>query len=155
MNEAPQQLYAVLVSLQGDTLLLPNLAVAEVVSLEGLRPMANAPAWFAGTLAWQGTELAVAGFEPLNNATAEAPYRRTRVVVVNVVSTRLSAGHYGLLAEGYPHLITLNRAALRPAPLRPRDNPKLVLSRVRVGSSEAAIPNLERVEEELAAVLAG
>ena len=31
MSGIPQQLYAVLVALQADTLLLPNLAVAEVI----------------------------------------------------------------------------------------------------------------------------
>jgi chemosensory pili system protein ChpC len=63
MSSAPQQLYAVLVALQSDTLLLPNLAVAEVVALEGLRPISGAPPWFAGMVNWQGRELPIARFE--------------------------------------------------------------------------------------------
>jgi chemosensory pili system protein ChpC len=152
MSGAPQQLYAVLVALQSDTLLLPNLAVAEVVALEGLRPLPGAPPWFAGLLNWQGHELPIARFELLNNGGAEPPQRRTRIVVINAVSTRLSVGRYGLLAEGYPHLVTLNRAALRPAEARAQDG-DLVLSRVRVASQEALIPNLERIEAEMADVL--
>jgi chemosensory pili system protein ChpC len=152
MTGAPQQLYAVLVALQADTLLLPNLAVAEVAAPEGLRPLAGAPPWFAGLLSWQGRELPIARFELLNNGAAEPPSRRTRVAVINCVSTRLSAGRYGILAEGYPHLVTLNRAALRPAERRPQDS-ELVLSRVRVASQEALIPNLEWIEGELAGVL--
>jgi len=153
MSAAPQQLYAVLVALQSDTLLLPNLAVAEVVAMQDVRPLPGAPAWFAGLINWQGQELPVARFELLNNGGADLPSRRTRVVVVNSVSTRLSAGRYGLMAEGYPHLVTLNRAALRPADPRPQDSPGLVLSRVRVASQEALIPNLERIEQEMARVL--
>ncbi|MDR3417847.1 MAG: chemotaxis protein CheW [Nevskia sp.] len=154
MNDAvPQQLYAVLVALQSDTLLLPNLAVAEVVAMQNLRPLSGSPAWFAGLLSWQGLELPVARFELLNNGGADLPGRRTRIAIINAVSTRLSAGRYGLLAEGYPHLVTLNRAALRPAELRPQDSPGLVLSRVKVASQEALIPNLERIEQEMAAVL--
>ena len=149
---APQQLYAVLVALQSDTLLLPNLAVAEVVSLEGLRPIPGAPTWFAGLLTWQGRELPIARFELLNNGAAEPPSRRTRIAVINAVSTRLSAGRYGILAEGYPHLVTLNRSALRPSESRPQDS-ELVISRVKVASQEALIPNLERIEAEMAAVL--
>ena len=152
-SEAPQQLYAVLVALQSDTLLLPNLAVAEVMSLEELRPIDGAPPWFAGMLAWQGRELPIAHFELLNNGAAEAPSRRTRIAIINSVSTRLSAGRYGILTEGYPHLVTLNRAALKPGEPRPQDS-ELVLSRVRVASQEALIPNLEMIEAELAAVLA-
>jgi chemosensory pili system protein ChpC len=154
MSEAaPQQLYAVLVALQSDTLLLPNLAVAEVISLEQLRPLDGAPDWFAGMFSWQGRELPIARFELLNNGAAEAPGRRTRIAVINAVSTRLSAGRYGILTEGYPHLVTLNRAALKPGDARPQDS-DLVLSRVRVASQEALIPNLERLEAELAGVLA-
>jgi len=153
MSGAPQQLYAVLVALQADTLLLPNLAVAEVVAPEGLRPLPGAPTWFAGLLNWQGRELPIARFELLNNGAAEPPSRRTRIAVINCVSTRLSAGRYGILAEGYPHLVTLNRSALRSAEGRPQDS-ELVLARVRVASQEALIPNLERIEAEMAGVLA-
>jgi chemosensory pili system protein ChpC len=153
MSDAPQQLYAVLVALQSDTMLLPNLGVAEVVSLEGLRPLPGAPSWFAGLLPWQGRELPIARFELLNNGAAEPPGRRTRIAVINAVSARLSAGRYGILAEGYPHLVTLNRSALRAAEPRPQDS-ELILARVRVASQEALIPNLERIEAEMAAVLA-
>jgi chemosensory pili system protein ChpC len=152
MSGAPQQLYAVLVALQSDTLLLPNLAVAEVVSLDGLRPLSGSPPWFAGLLPWQGRELPIARFELLNNGAAEPPSRRTRIAVINSVSSRLSAGRYGILTEGYPHLVTLNRSALRPAESRPQDG-ELILSRVRVASQEALIPNLERIEIEMAGVL--
>jgi len=154
MSAVPQQLYAVLVALQADTLLLPNLAVAEVVAPEGLRPLPGAPTWFAGLLNWQGRELPIARFELLNNGAAEPPSRRTRVAVINCVSTRLVTGRYGILAEGYPHLVTLNRAALKPAEGRPQDSGDLVMSRVRVASQEALIPNLERIEAEMAEVLA-
>jgi chemosensory pili system protein ChpC len=153
-ERAPDQLYAVLIALQGDTLLLPNLAIAEVVSAEGLRrPVGSAP-WYAGTLAWQGSELPVARFELLNNGAAAPDHRRTRVVIVNALTARLQVSRYGLIAEGHPHLVTLNRAALRPAELRPQDSAELVLARVRVANQEAAIPNLEKIEQELAGVLA-
>ena len=151
-----EQLYAVLVSVQNDTLLLPNLGVAEVVSREGLRaPAPNSPGWFAGVMNWQGVELPVARFERMNGATVDAPGRRSRIVVMNTVSGRLSAGRFGLLCEGYPHLVTLNRAAIRVADQRPGDNIKLILTRALVASQETVIPNLEYIETELARVLAG
>jgi chemosensory pili system protein ChpC len=152
---APEQIYAVLVALQGDTLLLPNLAIAEVVSHAGLRPAADgAPPWFVGVIGWQGLEVPVASFEMLNQGIAEASQRRTRVAVFHTLSARLPSAHYGLLTEGYPHLVTLNRTAVRPEQLRVGDNPEMILSRVRVASTRAAIPNLDRIEERLAQALA-
>lgn len=150
----PEQLYAVLVALQGDTLLLPNLAIAEVIAMDGLRkPAADAPAWFCGTVSWQGLDLPVASFEMLNQGVAESAHRRTKVAVLNAISARLPGAHYGVLTEGYPHLVTLNRTALRSEQMRVGDKPELILSRVRVASTRAAIPNLEKIEEHLAKLL--
>lgn len=149
-----EQLYAVLIGLRNDTLLLPNVGVIEVISREGLQTRANAPAWFAGTIDWQGSELPVIRFEVLAGAAADSVGRRARVAVVNGVSRQLPGGRFGVLCEGYPHLVTLNRAALRPAAAREQDRAEFVLARVRVASTEAAIPNLQRIEQELAQLLA-
>lgn len=152
----PEQLYAVLVSVQNDTLLLPNIGVAEVISRDGLRPPApGAPGWYAGLLTWQGVELPVARFERMNGSTVDAPGRRSRVVIINTVGGKLRAGRFGLLCEGYPHLVTLNRQAIRTADARAGDNANLILTRALVASQATVIPNLEYIESELAGVLAG
>jgi chemosensory pili system protein ChpC len=153
MSEASDQLYAVLIAVQNDTLLVPNLGIAEIASLEGLRPDVDAPDWFAGRLPWQGQDIPVARFERLNGAPAEPPGRRTRVVVLTAITTRLPGARYGLLCEGYPHLITLNRAVLQTLERRAGDHAGLILSRARVASQETAIPNLEFIEAELAGVV--
>lgn len=147
----PEQLYAVLVALQGDTLLLPNLAIAEVLSAESLRrPARSAPPWFSGTVSLQGLDLPVASFELLNRGVAESPHPRTKIAVLHTLGTLLPSGRYGLLTESYPHLVTLNRTALRPEPIRVGDDAELILSRVRLASTRAAIPNLDLIEQRLA-----
>jgi chemosensory pili system protein ChpC len=153
MSTVIDQIYAVMISVQGDTLLLPNLGIAEVASPDGLRPDVDAPDWFAGRLAWQGQNIPVARFERLNGKPAAVPSRRTRVVVLNAITSRLPGGRFGVLCEGYPHLVTLNRVALQPIPPRPGDNNALILTRARVASQETAIPNLEFIEAELAGVI--
>ena len=150
----PEQLYAVLIGLRNDTLLLPNAGVVEVTSREGLQARPDAPPWFAGMLAWQNIVLPVIRFEALGGAATDGVGRRARVAVVNGVSRQLAGGRFGVLCEGYPHLVTLNRAALQPAAARERDRAEFVLARVRVASTEAAIPNLQNIELELARILA-
>ncbi|MDB5986058.1 MAG: chemotaxis protein CheW [Nevskia sp.] len=149
-----EQIYAVLIGLRNDTLLLPNAGVVEVTSREGLKTLPDTPVWFAGMLDWQGTQLPVIRFEALAGTAADSTGRRARVAVVNGVSHALPGGRFGVLCEGYPHLVTLSRAALRPAAAREQDRAEFVLARVRVASTEAAIPNLQRIEQELAQLLA-
>ena len=54
------------------------------------------------------------------------------------------------MTQGYPHLVTLNRAALHPVELDAVDRADLVLSRVRIASQVALIPDLVTIEAEIA-----
>lgn len=146
-----EQIYAVLMALDGDTLLLPNAAVAEVVSRDTLQaPEANSPAWLAGYCDWNNRRVPVVSFEGLNGATPTGDSRRARIVVLNSFGTFLPSGLLAVLTQGYPHLVTLNRAAVKGLPLRSTDRSDLVLSRVRIASQEAAIPDLAAIEGEVA-----
>ncbi|HSW12009.1 MAG TPA: chemotaxis protein CheW [Solimonas sp.] len=146
-----EQIYAVLMALEGDTLLLPNAAVAEVISRDTLQPAEDgAPPWMIGYCDWNNRRVPVVSFETINGAPRPgAESRRSRIVVLNSFGTHLPAGLLAVLSQGYPHLVTLNRAAVKTMGLRPTDRGDLVLSRVRIASQEAAIPDLATIEAEI------
>ncbi len=145
------ELYAVLVSLASDTLLLPNASVAEVVSSDGLEdPPDGAPAWLAGRVTYNNRRLLVARFELLNGGSGGEDTRRTRIAVLQPTTTALRTGQYGIVCQGYPHLVTLNRAAMRKESLQPTDKDEIVFTRVSIANTSALIPNLERIEQMLA-----
>lgn len=147
---AREEIHAVLLALAGDTLLLPNAAVAEVVAADRLQPAAQGPAWLAGTMPYQDYRLRVLRFEVLNGATPSANTRRTRVAILHGISGRLTGGQYALICQGHPNLVTLNREALRHEPRHAADREDLVLARVKIANTSAVIPNLEQIEIELA-----
>jgi len=144
-----EELYAVLVALAGDTLLLPNAAVAEVMSPERMT-QAEGPPWLAGRLPYNNRQLPVVQFEVLNGAGRPERTRRTRLAVVHAISDRVRAGQYAIVCQGYPHLVTLNRAALRKEPLVSTDREQLVLARIGIANTSALIPDLEAIEQLLA-----
>jgi chemosensory pili system protein ChpC len=146
-----EEIYAVLVSLAGDTLLLPNAAVAEVVSPERMeRAPAGAPAWLAGRINYNNRPVPVVRFEVLNGARVTEETRRTRLAIVHALTDGVRAGQYAFVCQGYPHLVTLNRNALRSEPRIATDDDDLVLTRVSIANTNALIPNLEAVEAHLA-----
>lgn len=148
-----EQLYAVLMSLHEDTLLLPNAAVAEVLSRDALQRAGGGPAWLLGHCEWNNRRVPVIRFEALNGGSGAGDPRRERVVVLNSPGRHLPSGQLAIVAQGYPHLVTLNRAALHPVELDAVDRDDLVLSRVRIASQVALIPDLETVEAEIAHAL--
>lgn len=146
-----EELYAVLVSLAGDTLLLPNAAVIEVVAADRLAPAgAGAPPWLVGHVAYNNRPMAVVQFETLNGAVRPERTRRTRLAVLHAITEQVRGGQYAIVCQGYPHLVTLNRTALRREPLVSTDQEELVLSRVAIANTSALIPNLEAIEARLA-----
>jgi chemosensory pili system protein ChpC len=152
---AREELYAVMIALVGDTLLLPNAAVAEVAATDAMQLNDDAPQWLLGHYNWNARRVPVLSLEMLNGGPQPPPNRRDRLIIVNSLGTRLAAGAVAFLAQSYPHLITLNRAAIRSVPLRTEDRPELVLTRVKVANSEAFIPDFETIEAELVAAGAG
>jgi chemosensory pili system protein ChpC len=149
--KSADEVYAVLMKLAGDTLLLPNAAIAEVVSAERLQEAAaGGPAWLAGTINYNELTLPVLRFEVMNGGTQAEDTRRLRVAILHGITERLHAGQYAVLCQGYPHLVTLNREALKKESRAATDREDLVLARVKIANTSALIPNLELMEAELA-----
>lgn len=152
-TDADEQIYAVLIAVIGDTLLVPNRAVAEAVPRDGLQPV-DGPAWLLGIVNWGGRRVPVIRFETLNGGGPQTmPGRRDRILVMQAAGDRLSSGLFGIVAEGYPHLVSLNRAAIVAAPLRPNDRAPLIAARARIANQEVLIPDFDAVELELAQAL--
>ncbi|MGQ0587242.1 MAG: chemotaxis protein CheW [Gammaproteobacteria bacterium] len=150
---AREDVYAVLVSLASDTLLLPNAAVAEVISAERVDPPpAGSPPWLAGRATYNNRQLAVVRFETMNGGTPPEDSRRTRLAVIQPLTGALRTGQYAIVCQGYPHLVTLNRTALKREQLVSGDDDALVLTRVSIANTNALIPNLEKIEELLAPI---
>lgn len=145
-----EQIYAVLIALHEDTLLLPNAAVAEVLARDAVQPAdSHAPPWLLGYCEWNNRRVPVLQFEAMNGAGAAPDPRRERIVVINSIGRHLANAQLAFVTQGYPHLVTLNRSAVRSAELRERDRDNVVLSRVRIANQEALIPDLEEIEAEV------
>ncbi|MBI2382639.1 MAG: chemotaxis protein CheW [Gammaproteobacteria bacterium] len=143
------EVYCVLVPLHGATLLLPNAAVAEVVSHDGLQAAQGGPDFIVGTYLWNGRKVTAVGFEALTGAARPQVGRRARLLILNPVAAQLGAGPVAVLAQGYPHLVALNRAAVRPVPPAEGERDDFVMARVRIANTEAVIPDLAAIERQL------
>lgn len=147
-----EEAYGQIVPLEGDSLLLPNAAVIEVRSLEGLRVRSGPPAWLLGQVSWREHELSVVSIESLLGRAMPARSRRTRLLVINSTGSHLDTGLFAIVCQGYPHLAALNRVAIQSVPLEERDPDALVLSRVKVANTLAIIPDLDAIESRLVEV---
>ena len=150
MTEAEEELYSLLVPLVGDRLIVPRACVAEVVRFSRQEGRESSHDWLSGTISWNGRELPVVSFEGTLGKDIPAVTGRTRVVVFMASTGQLKAGYFGVLTQGFPQLVRVNRDVLRLEATDGWPDEAPVLCRVKMINEFPLIPDLEKLELMLA-----
>lgn len=150
MSAETEELYSLLVPLSEDRLIIPRACVAEVVRFSAPDREEGAHAWMLGTVTWNGRSLPVVSFEGALGKEVPAATGRTRIVVFYASTGQLKNGYFGIITQGFPQLVRVNRDVLKLDAKEgwPEDAP--VLCRVRMINEYPMIPNLEMLEAMLA-----
>jgi chemosensory pili system protein ChpC len=141
-----EELYSLLVPLSEDRLILPRACVAEVVRYTQPQRQPGSEDWMLGTINWNGRELPVVAFEGTIGKEIPAPTGRTRVVVFYSSTGKIKTGYFGVLTQGFPQLVRVNREVLNLDSTDgwPEDAP--VLCRVKMINEYPLVPDLEALE---------
>jgi chemosensory pili system protein ChpC len=134
-----------LVPLADRTLLLPNVAVAELIPYRAPQVTPGMPAWFLGQMAWRDLSLPLLSFEAASDG---QPQIRpgARVAVINALGGRPNVKFLALLVQGIPRSLKVGTELARAdVPLAP-----LELDAVSFGEAVAKIPDLLALEQMLA-----
>lgn len=151
MSQAPSivssvnSLTALLVPLTDRTLLLPNVAVAELIPYRAPQVTPGLPAWFLGQVAWRDLQLPLLSFEAASDGQAQIG-QGARVAVINALGGRDQVKFIALLVQGIPRSLkvdgNLARSSEALAPLE--------LDAVQLGDAVVKIPDLVGLEQKLA-----
>jgi chemosensory pili system protein ChpC len=146
VNAEAEELYSLLVPLSDDRLILPRACVAEVVRYTQPEQQPGSQNWMLGTINWNGRELPVVAFEGTIGKDIPAPTGRTRVVVFYSSTGKIKTGYFGVLTQGFPQLVRVNREVLKLESTEgwPEDAP--VLCRVKMINEYPLVPDLEALE---------
>ncbi len=146
MSAEAVELYSLLVPLSEDRLILPRACVAEVVRYTQPQQQPGSQDWMLGTINWNGRELPVVAFEGTIGKDIPAPTGRTRVVVFYSSTGKIKTGYFGVLTQGFPQLVRVNREVLNLDSTDgwPEDAP--VLCRVKMINEYPLVPDLEALE---------
>ena len=148
-SEAPE-LYSLLVPLAEDRLIVPRACVVEVVRFTKPDHEAGAHNWMLGTVNWNGRQLPVISFEGVLGKDVPATTGRTRIVVFYASSGVLKTGYFGVLTQGFPQLVRVNKDVLKLDATEGWPESAPVLCRVKMINEFPLIPNLEQLESMLA-----
>ena len=145
---APQNsvssLTALLVPLADRTLLLPNVAVAELIPYRPPHVTPGLPSWFLGQVAWRDLQLPLLSFEAASGGQPQIG-PGVRVAVLNAMGGRDQVKFIALLVQGIPRSVKLDSTLARAnVPLAP-----LELDAVSLADNLLKIPDLVGLEQML------
>ena len=150
MSAEADELYSLLVPLSGDRLIVPRACVAEVVRFSTPDHQVGAQEWMLGNVTWNGRTLPVVSFEGALGNDVPVTTGRTRIVVFYASTGELRTGYFGILTQGFPQLVRVNKDVLKLEAKDGWPEHAPVLCRVRMINEFPLIPDLERLEAMLA-----
>ena len=154
MQTAPDQIIrGVLIQVANARLLLPNAAIAEVLSYADPEPIADAPDWLLGRTRWRGWQVPLVAFSRFTGIADEKGGLGSKVIVLKALGGDAKRPFFALLTQGFPRLVTVTEAALG-SDADSEEVPEGVLARVRLNEDDALLPDLASLEERINDALA-
>jgi len=146
MSAVVESVRSLWVPLEETNLLVPNVAIAEVINYQPLDLIHDGPDWLLGCLRWREQELPVVSAEHLCGFRLPQGDRGSRISVINSVCPGEELPFYAIVTAGIPRLFSADEDALGASVLGERELPDTVADVVRIGSEEALVPDLEKIQ---------
>jgi chemosensory pili system protein ChpC len=146
MEAQVEELYSLLIPLTQGRLIVPRTCVAEVVRVTQPKEKSDGPEWFRGSISWNQVQVPTINFEELCGLTSTHPGGRTRVAIFNGLTGVLKTGFFGVLTEGFPQLVRVNRDVMELDDKHawPEDGP--VICQIRMINEYPLVPDIEKLE---------
>jgi chemosensory pili system protein ChpC len=142
--DMPSNLAALLMPLTDRSLILPQVAMAELVTYRPTKSPAGAPSWYLGQLEWRDLRLPLLSFEAASGGHVELG-ERCRIAIINAQGGRDHVKFIALLLQGIPRSVRIDQTlAAANVPLMP-----LEVGAAMLGTDVVRIPDLAALEQLL------
>ncbi|MBA6419093.1 chemotaxis protein CheW [Pseudomonas sp. 5Ae-yellow] len=148
MSDVLESLNGLIIPLAGKPLLLPNVAVAELVAYRLSQSASSGPEWFLGWTLWRDQQVPMVDLDNLLAEGAEpAAGAEPRTLILNALDGVTNLRFIGVRVWGIPRARRLTREEVEKV----GEGSRYVLQRVQVAeeAGELLIPDLSAVEQAL------
>ncbi|WP_257287140.1 chemotaxis protein CheW [Endozoicomonas sp. SESOKO2] len=142
-----------LIPMQQKPLLLPVSCIADVVDYSRPSGGSETSPWLLGEIDWRGQALPLISFERINGGRFAEFSATARIAVMHSITGNEQLPFYGMVIQGIPQALDLTAGELQPAIEANNSKGSAETSRVIIRGIPAAIPDLEKVEQQLSAII--
>ena len=146
----PDQLASLLVKVSQDVLLLPNVAVAEIINFGDIKKIIDKPDWYYGNINWRDLEIPLISYEGMKGQGISNSKDSSRIIILNGIKGNKLLPFYGLVSQGIPRL---SRVSPREIDQEEKSGGNTDFISLSLNGESVTIPNLESIEQMLIDVL--
>ncbi len=147
-----EEIRGLYIPIEGSRLLLPNAAVAEVISYEEPQAISDRPEWFVGEVEWRHTTIPVISFEGAMGRPMGRVGEQARIAVFNTLNGSSTLPFIGVIAQSIPGLVRIKGDSITEQSDAGDDVGPLILHSVMLNGKDGLIPDLDRLEEMVAEI---
>lgn len=136
------------IPLYDEVILLPNSAVAEVVSYIKPEVVENAPEWFLGHINWRDYRVPLISFEAISGKDVKPAKKSSQVAIMNTLNGNAQVPYIGLLTQGIPSLAIVQEQGIQATEFDENER-QSIAGMVEVGGTSALIPDIDDIEQRL------
>lgn len=140
-----QEIASLLIPLQGHSILLPNVTVAEIVPVAEILPVDNAPQWYLGNCIWRELTVPLLSLEALNGDAVPAIHSRARFAVLNTTGVNSDLAFIAILTQGLPRLARVSEDEISER--EDAENRQYDLMHVSWAGEYTLIPDVTAIEQ--------
>jgi len=147
MAEKEQEIKCLILTLKKENVLVASAAVAEIISVENITPLANSPVWMAGEINWRGAAIPLVSFEAVMGEDSISVNRNTQVAILYVLNedTELKSSYIGLIVSGVPHVSRFTSKQITVDEESKKEH-SMVAQRVKVNGVSMSILDIDAME---------
>lgn len=145
-NGAGQTIHCTLALTGKWSMVLPTSAIAEITDYAPPSPLENTPPWLLGQVEWEDWQVPVISYGALiDGDTPESATAQSRIMVVKSLSSTTRVPFIGVLVREIPKLANVSENEIKVTGDKGRSLG--VHCRIKLGSQDAVIPDLDRLSQ--------
>lgn len=149
-QDLPEQVAGLLLQMNEVVLLLPNVAIAEIVGVSSIEKIPEKPEWYLGDIKWRELSIPLVSYEGINERGIADINSTSRIVIMNGIQGHSELSFYGLVCQGIPRL---TRVFPREISQEERSGHFADHINLSVNGEAVIIPALERIEQVIISAL--
>lgn len=145
MAEAAQKINSVLIPLNGQNVILPQSAMAEVVPNQGVDGVDTGADWLQGFITWRGHQIPLISLEAMCGRSGGPRTLDNRFVVVYGLEGFPGLSFYAFEVRGIPHPMKIGADALMVGGIKDKDCP-IVACNIVADGEPAVLLEMSTIE---------